>query len=72
MHHDFSLQYEDLDFDGKLTSLVDIEDLPQIAVLNICLSHNSSSVASTETLLDVSSPERLSQGQGARFFSSET
>lgn len=32
LDHVFSLQYEDPDFDGKLTSLVDIEELPQKAV----------------------------------------
>ncbi|XP_059180231.1 sterile alpha motif domain-containing protein 3-like [Centropristis striata] len=58
---DFSLQYEDPDFDGKLTSLVEIEELPQKAVVHISLTQDSSSVASTETLSDVSSPERLSR-----------
>lgn len=58
---DFSLQYEDPDFDGKLTSLSDILELPQKAVVHISLSQDSSSLASTDVLSDVSSPERLSR-----------
>uniref|UniRef100_A0A3B4VIB3 PB1 domain-containing protein n=1 Tax=Seriola dumerili TaxID=41447 RepID=A0A3B4VIB3_SERDU len=58
---DFSLQYEDPDFDGKLTSLVDIEELPQKASVHISYAQDSSSVASTDTLSEVSSPERLSR-----------
>ncbi|KAA8578424.1 hypothetical protein FQN60_001081, partial [Etheostoma spectabile] len=58
---DFSLKYEDPDFDGKLTCLVDIEELPQKACVHISLTHDSSSLASTDTLSDVSSPERLSR-----------
>lgn len=50
MDYDFSLQYEDPDFDGKLTSLIDIS-----------LAQDSSSLASTETLSDVSSSEHLSR-----------
>ncbi|KAG7518072.1 hypothetical protein JOB18_023807 [Solea senegalensis] len=38
----FSLLYEDPDFDGKLTSLADIEELPQKAVVHISLSQDSS------------------------------
>ncbi|XP_041954158.1 uncharacterized protein LOC121713541 [Alosa sapidissima] len=53
---DFDLLYEDPDFDGKLTSLNDIEELPQKAVVHISLSQDSSSLLS-----DVSSPERLSR-----------
>lgn len=34
---DFDLLYEDPDFDGKLTSLEDIEELPQKAVVYISL-----------------------------------
>lgn len=64
---DFSLQYEDPDFDGKLTSLVDIEELPQKAVVHILLAQDSSSTASTETLSDVSSPERLSRWPAGPF-----
>lgn len=64
---DFSLQYEDPDFDGKLTSLVDIEELPQKAVVHISLAQDSSSLASTETLSDVSSPERLSRWPAGAF-----
>lgn len=58
---DFSLLYEDPDFDGKLTSLADIEELPEKAVVHISLSEDSSSTASTDLLSDVSSPERLSR-----------
>jgi len=58
---DFSLIYEDPDFDGKLTSLADIEELPQKAVVHISLSQDSSSLASTDILSDASSPERLSR-----------
>ncbi|KAF3833357.1 hypothetical protein F7725_027022 [Dissostichus mawsoni] len=36
---DFSLRYEDPDFDGKLTSLIDIEELPQKAVDPSSLEH---------------------------------
>lgn len=61
LDHDFSLQYEDPDFDGKLTSPGDIEELSQKAVVLISLAQDSSSVASTETLSDVSSPEHLSR-----------
>ena len=53
--------YEDPDFDGKLTSLADIEELPQKAVVHISLSQDSSSSASTDLLSDVSSPQRLSR-----------
>ncbi|KAA8587862.1 hypothetical protein FQN60_016724, partial [Etheostoma spectabile] len=58
---DFSLKYEDPDFDGQLTCLVDIEELPQKACVHISLTYDSSSLASTDTLSDVSSPERLSR-----------
>lgn len=58
---DFNLIYEDPDFDGKLTSLADIEELPQKAVVHISLSQDSSSIASTDQLSDVSSPEHLSR-----------
>lgn len=58
---DFDLLYEDPDFDGKLTSLADIEELPQKAVVHISPSKESSSTASTVLLSDVSSPERLSR-----------
>ncbi|XP_039621640.1 uncharacterized protein LOC120537072 [Polypterus senegalus] len=60
----FTLQYEDPDFDGRLTSLVDIKELPQKSVLHITFEEDfssSSSVASTEILSDVSSPERLTR-----------
>lgn len=55
---DFTLMYEDPDFDGKLASLVDINELPQKAVVHIKLTDDSSGT-STEILSDVSSPERL-------------
>ncbi|KAL0973244.1 hypothetical protein UPYG_G00200940 [Umbra pygmaea] len=58
---DFNLLYEDPDFDGKLTSLADIEELPQKAVVHISLSQDSSSSSSVCLLSDVSSPERLSR-----------
>uniref|UniRef100_A0A3B4XGJ4 PB1 domain-containing protein n=1 Tax=Seriola lalandi dorsalis TaxID=1841481 RepID=A0A3B4XGJ4_SERLL len=58
---DLSLKYEDPDFDGKLTCLVDIEELPQKACVHISLTRDSSSLASTDTLSNVSSPERLSR-----------
>ncbi|XP_041699601.1 sterile alpha motif domain-containing protein 3-like [Coregonus clupeaformis] len=58
---DFSLQYKDPDFDGKLTCLVYIEELPQKACVHISVRQDSSSLASTDTLSDVSSPERLSR-----------
>lgn len=58
---DFSLLYEDLDFDGKLTCLADIEELPQKAAVHISLSQDSSCIASIDLLTDVSSPERLSR-----------
>ena len=58
--YDFNLLYEDPDFDGKLTSLVDISELPQKAVIHVKLDNDNSSAASTEILYDhVSSPERL-------------
>ncbi|XP_026100116.1 uncharacterized protein LOC113070979 [Carassius auratus] len=55
---DFSLKYEDPDFDGKLTSLSDIDELPQKAVVHVSFEQDSSSVASTETMSSVSSSER--------------
>uniref|UniRef100_A0A3B4YP65 Sterile alpha motif domain containing 3 n=1 Tax=Seriola lalandi dorsalis TaxID=1841481 RepID=A0A3B4YP65_SERLL len=58
---DFSLQYEDPYFDGKLTSLVDIKELPHKASVHISYAQDSSSVASIDTLSDVSSSERLSR-----------
>ncbi|XP_053274095.1 sterile alpha motif domain-containing protein 3 [Pleuronectes platessa] len=67
LDNDFSLHYEDPDFDGKLTSLVDINELPQKAVVHISLSNDSSSVASAETLSDMSTPERLSRWPSGPF-----
>jgi len=58
---DFDLLYEDPDFEGKLTSLIDIDELHQKAVVHIFLSQDSSSIASTVQLSDVSSPEPLSR-----------
>uniref|UniRef100_A0A1A8A8F7 Si:ch211-182e10.4 n=1 Tax=Nothobranchius furzeri TaxID=105023 RepID=A0A1A8A8F7_NOTFU len=58
---DFNLKYEDPDFDGRLTCLVDIEELPQKSFVHISLTQDSRSVASTDTFSDVSSPERLSR-----------
>ncbi|XP_060785152.1 uncharacterized protein LOC132891510 isoform X2 [Neoarius graeffei] len=58
---DVDLLYEDPDSDGKLTALTDINELPQKAVVHITFSQDSSSVASTVLLSDVSSPERLSR-----------
>lgn len=55
---DVSLKNEDPHFDGKLTCLVDIQELPQKACVHVSLTRDSSSVASTDTL---SSPERLSR-----------
>lgn len=49
---DFSLSYEDPDFDGQLCSLVDIEELPQKAVLKVMRSESdASSVASDDTII---------------------
>ncbi len=59
--------YEDPDFDGKLTSLADIEELPQKAVVHISLSQDSSSLTSTDILSDVSSPEHLSRWPSGSF-----
>ncbi|MGH0186502.1 UNVERIFIED_CONTAM: hypothetical protein FKN15_033549 [Acipenser sinensis] len=61
---DFSLQYEDPDFDGELISLVDIDELPQKATLKLFMAEvetSSISATDTELLSDVSSPERLSR-----------
>uniref|UniRef100_A0A667ZMR4 PB1 domain-containing protein n=1 Tax=Myripristis murdjan TaxID=586833 RepID=A0A667ZMR4_9TELE len=49
---DFSLAYQDPDFDGQLCSLVDIEELPQKAVLKVIRSESdASSVASDDTVI---------------------
>lgn len=49
---DFSLSYQDPDFDGQLCSLVDIEELPQKAVLKVIRSESDvSSVASDDTII---------------------
>lgn len=58
---DVDLLYEDPDFDGKLTALTDIDELPQKSIIHITFSEDSSSIASTVLLSDVSSPERLSR-----------
>uniref|UniRef100_A0A3P8SLL5 PB1 domain-containing protein n=1 Tax=Amphiprion percula TaxID=161767 RepID=A0A3P8SLL5_AMPPE len=46
---DFSLSYKDPDFDGQLCSLVDIEELPQKAVVRF--ESDDSSVASDDTII---------------------
>lgn len=49
---DFSLSYEDPDFDGQLCSLLDIEELPQKSVLKVIRSEScASSVASDDTII---------------------
>ncbi len=45
---DFSLSYEDPDFDGQLFSLVDIEELPQKAVLKVVRSESDASSAASD------------------------
>lgn len=48
----FSSSYQDPDFDGQLCSLVDIEELPQKAVVKVIRSESDvSSVASDDTIL---------------------
>ncbi|CAB1350983.1 unnamed protein product [Coregonus sp. 'balchen'] len=45
---DFRLQYEDPDFDGQLTYLMDIEELPQKATLHLLVEGgDTSSTADT-------------------------
>uniref|UniRef100_A0A3P9LXJ5 PB1 domain-containing protein n=1 Tax=Oryzias latipes TaxID=8090 RepID=A0A3P9LXJ5_ORYLA len=59
---DFSLSYEDPDFDGQLCSLVDIEELPQKAVLKIVRPvSDTSSIASDDTIIlpHAMTPERI-------------
>ncbi len=51
----------------KLTSLADIEELPQKTVVHIALSRDSSSLTSTDILWDVSSPEHLSRWPSGYF-----
>uniref|UniRef100_A0A3Q3RZ58 PB1 domain-containing protein n=1 Tax=Mastacembelus armatus TaxID=205130 RepID=A0A3Q3RZ58_9TELE len=49
---DFSLSYQDPDFDWQLCSLVDIEELPQKAVLKVIRSESdASSIASDDTII---------------------
>ncbi|KAM6978686.1 sterile alpha motif domain-containing protein 3-like isoform 2-T2 [Tautogolabrus adspersus] len=58
---DFCLSYEDPDFDGQLCSLVDIEELPQKAVLKLVRSESdASSIASDDTIIlpHAMTPER--------------
>uniref|UniRef100_A0A8C1HNB5 Uncharacterized protein n=1 Tax=Cyprinus carpio carpio TaxID=630221 RepID=A0A8C1HNB5_CYPCA len=55
---EFSLQYEDPDFNNQLTSLDDINELPQKAVVHILPMESDGSTSSTEILSDVSNPER--------------
>ncbi|RVE73057.1 hypothetical protein OJAV_G00045610 [Oryzias javanicus] len=59
---DFSLSYEDPDFDGQLCSLVDIEELPQKAVLKVVRPESdTSSIASDDTIIlpHAMTPERI-------------
>ncbi|KAK2872773.1 hypothetical protein Q8A67_022670 [Cirrhinus molitorella] len=49
---DFTLSFQDPDFDGQLCSLLDIEELPQKAVLIVVRSESgASSVASDDTVI---------------------
>lgn len=48
---DFSLSYEDPDFDGQLASLLDIEELPQKAVLKVIRYDDGSSAESDDTII---------------------
>lgn len=49
---DFSLSYQDPDFDGQLCSLVDIEELPQKVVLKVVQPESdTSSVATDDTII---------------------
>ncbi|CDQ75671.1 unnamed protein product [Oncorhynchus mykiss] len=60
----FEGQYEDPDFDGQLTYLMDIEELPQKVTLHLLVEGgDTSSTADTEILSEVSSPERLNRCQ---------
>lgn len=59
---DFSLSYEDPDFDGQLCSLVDIEELPQKAIVKVVRRESDeSSVASDDTIIlpHAMTPERV-------------
>lgn len=61
---DFSLSFEDPDFDGQLCSLVDIEELPQKAVLKVMRSESdASSIASDDTIIlpHAITPERVNR-----------
>lgn len=59
---DFRLQYEDPDFDGQLTYLMDIEELPHKVTMHLLVEGgDTSSTADTEILSEVSSRERLSR-----------
>lgn len=58
---DFSLLYEDPDFNRQLCSLVDIEELPKKAVVKIvCFESDASSVTSDDTIIlsRTSTPEQ--------------
>lgn len=49
---DFNLSYKDPDFDGQLCSLVDLEELPQKAVVKaVRCEIDASSVASDDTII---------------------
>lgn len=52
LDYDFSLFYEDPDFDRQLCSLLDIEELPQKAVVKVVRPQSDdSSVASDDTII---------------------
>ncbi|XP_042266285.1 uncharacterized protein LOC121896443 isoform X4 [Thunnus maccoyii] len=60
----FSLSYQDPDFDGQLCSLLDIEELPQKAVLKVIRSESdASSVASDDTIIlpHAMTPDRVNR-----------
>lgn len=62
---DFSLSYEDPDFDGQLCSLLDIEELPQKTVLKVIRSESdASSVASDDTII---LPHAMTPGRADRW-----
>lgn len=46
---DFTLQYEDPDFDGQLSVLVDIQELPEKGTLKVMRSESAESTASSDT-----------------------
>ena len=61
---EFSLSFEDPDFDGQLCSLVDIDELPQKAVLKVVRSESDDgSIASDDTIIlpHAITPERVNR-----------